>query len=420
MAAGVTRVWRWRGRRFGRRPVVLVLVLATVAAVAVAFATSPSPPRRIMLATGPSGGMYDSFGQEYHHRLDRLGLQARTLSTNGSRDNLERLLRREVDVAFVQSGVGPLVPNAQERLRALAALYVEPLWVFHRLGPSVDSLSAFSGRRVSVGAPGSGTEAVARARLREHGIDTAVNLPPAEARGELEAGRLDAAFFVTSYRDPSVHALLRRPDIALLSFRREAAYARKVPGLQTVKLPEGVLDLRDNIPSRDTTLLGPTLEGVDLPVHEGAEVYLTQGESFLSRTVPYSVFRWWGLLKLLVLPLLVWLPLVRILPEISNWRADRRLSRLYGALRRQEAEIAQATTPQQLHEHLTALAALGATAESQAGKIAPHRHRDLYHWRLHVAMVRDEALSRLAQLEKEGETPTGVPLTWRSATGRRD
>ncbi|MGH7326476.1 MAG: TAXI family TRAP transporter solute-binding subunit [Candidatus Rokuibacteriota bacterium] len=290
----------------GRRPVVLALVLATVAAVAVAFATSPSPPRRIRLATGPSGGMYDSFGQEYHHRLDRLGLQARTLSTNGSRDNLERLLRREVDVAFVQSGVGPLVPNAQERLRALAALYLDPLWVFHRLGPSIDSLSAFSGRRMAVGAPGSGTEAVARALLREHGIDTAVNLSPAEARRELEAGRLDAAFFVTSYRDPSVHALLRRPDIALLSFRREAAYARKVPGLQTVKLPEGVAATLSHARRRRPSC---ARGGRGLP-HPGRVV-----------PVPHRAvlgIRWWGLLKLLVLPLLVWLPLVRILPEISN------------------------------------------------------------------------------------------------------
>jgi TRAP transporter TAXI family solute receptor len=427
--------------------VVGAVVVATAVALAVALALGPSPPRRITLATGQPDGMYDRFGGEYRQRLGRLGLQVQTVPSNGSADNLHRLLRHEVDIAFVQSGVAPLVPDPGEQLRALAALYLEPLWVFHRLDPGTTSLAAFAGRRVSVGPPGSGTEAVARALLREHGIDAGENLRNAEARRRLETGDLDGAFFVTSYRDPLVQALLRRRDVALLGFRHDGAYARRLPGLQAVTLPQGVLDLREDLPAHDTTLLAPAAmlvgrddlhpravelllkvahqihaagslidpprrypspEGVDIALHEAAEGFRTRGESFLSRTLPYPVVRWMGILRILLVPALVWLPLVRILPEISNWRADRQLSRLYGVLRGREAEIARARAPEEIREHLAGLASLNTSAESLARRIPAHRHRDLYHWRLHIALVRDEAVRRMAELESAARWTRGA------------
>jgi hypothetical protein len=86
--------------------------------------------------------------------------------TAGSVENLERLLRGEVDVAFVQGGTYPLVKDADGRLRGMAALYHEPPWIFYRGKPVTDNLGALAGRRIAVGAPGSGTEAIARAHAR--------------------------------------------------------------------------------------------------------------------------------------------------------------------------------------------------------------------------------------------------------------
>lgn len=60
------------------------------------------------------------------------------------------------------------------------------------------SISDLAGRRISIGLPGSGTEAVAAMLLREHGMDptapNVVRLPNPVARAELEAGALHAAF----------------------------------------------------------------------------------------------------------------------------------------------------------------------------------------------------------------------------------
>ena len=51
-------------------------VLATAVTVALgAYLRHVSPPRAIVLATGPEGGMYDTYGREYEQRLKRLGLR---------------------------------------------------------------------------------------------------------------------------------------------------------------------------------------------------------------------------------------------------------------------------------------------------------------------------------------------------------
>ena len=341
--------------------------------------------------------MYDTFGAQYVTRLARIGLHTVVVPTSGSVDNLQRLLRGEADVAFVQGGTYPLVTDPASRIRGIAAVYLEPLWVFHRGGP-VRSISELAGRRVSIGPPGSGTEAVATALLRENGIDptvsSVVRLGNAEARQHLEQGVLYAAFFVTSYGDPVVTALLERPDVRLFSFHRAAAYARKFPALTPVRLPEGLFDLRRNLPSEDTTLLAPaallacradlhprvveqilkvaqaihgpgslldpplrfpTRDGVDLPLHEAAEVYLTQGESFLSRTLPYPLLRWTLILRVLVVSLILWIPLVRFLPEVAGWRVNRRFNRLYAALRGAERRLEAARDPGELRTGLAAL-----------------------------------------------------------------
>ena len=426
------RDWRW----------LIAAVLIAVTVLVGYLVSGPSPPRRIILATGQPGGMYDSFGARYVSRLDRIGLHTDVVRTNGSLDNLQRLLRGEVHVAFVQGGTYSLVPDPEARIRGLAAVYLEPLWVFHRGTSAVRSLSELAGRRISIGLPASGTEAAAAALLREHGIDPTdpniVRLANTEAREQLQQGRLQAGFFVTSYRDPVVADLLGRPDITLLSFDRDHAYTRKFPGLTTVRLQEGLVDLRRNLPAKDTTLLAPTAllacradlhprvveqilkiaqsihgpgslidppfrfpsrEGVDVPLHEAAEVYLTQGESFLSRMLPYSLLRWTLILRVLAVSLILWIPLVRFLPEVAGWRVDRRLGRLYVALRDAERRLVAAQDPGTLRTEIAALDRLFLEAQPLCHEVPATRQRDAYDWRVHVAFVRSHATTRLTAME---------------------
>jgi uncharacterized protein len=429
----------------GPRRWLIAAVLTALTLVAAVVVTGPSPPGRIVLATGQPQGVYDTVGVEYRERLGRLGLRVDVVRTNGSVDNLHRLLAREVDVAFVQGGLAATMRDSEGPLRGLAALYREPLWIFYR-GEPLDSLAALERRRLSIGPSGSGTEALARALLEAHGLAPAatVNLSNVDAERALSAGDVEMVFLVSSYRDPVVNRLVREP-VHLLGFRRDVATARAVAGLQPVRLAEGLLDLRRNIPSRDTTLLAPaallvaredlhgrvveqllnvarivhgpgslidppqafpSLDGVDFPVHEAATSWFAHGESYLASVLPYRAVRWLLILKILVFPmLLVWLPLFRILPEISTMRVHRRIAQLYTMLADAERTAGRAETAEELRACLTTLDRMSGALEPLRRRLPGFHQRDLYEWRLHVAHVRDLVLARLRRCEAASEPP---------------
>jgi hypothetical protein len=139
---------------------------------------------------------------------------------------------------------------------------------------------------------------------------------------------------------------------------------------------------------------------VDIPLHEAADSYLSRGESFLSRVLPYWALRLVIQLRLLLLPLLaVWVPLFKVLPWLVRWRGDRLLERHYALLREAEAAVAAATGPEALAAAVTGLEALRGQIEGLAQRLSLPHQRDVYHCRLHVALVLTEARDRLRRME---------------------
>jgi hypothetical protein len=268
-----------------------------------------------------------------------------------------------------------------------------------------------------------------------------LSLPAAEARARLEAGTVDVAMFVSSYHDVNVAALLRRPDVRLLGFRRDAAFTRNFRYLSPVLIPEGVLDLAADLPRETVTLMAPaallacretlhpraveqiltvaravhgagslldpplgfpTRDGVDIPLHDAADSYLMQGESFLSRLLPYWALGWAVRLRLLLLPLVaIWVPLFKVLPWLLRWRGNHILEKQYALLRDLEGAIADASGAQALREGVARLETLRAQIEALPRRLGLQHQRDVYHCRLHVALVLTEARDRLNRLEHE-------------------
>ncbi len=419
-------------------------IVLTIALVAIsAYLWGGSPPSKIVFATGQPGGVYDSFGREYQKRLRAEGLKVELVNTAGSVDNFRRIIEGKVDIAFAQSGTYQTVNDPEHKVSGLAAIYYEPLWIFSKRDIRMEDKMAYRPESVAVGPKGSGTEAIAKAIIAEQGYDVTspaiVNLSAADARRQLIEGKLDVAFFVTSYRDLGIIELLRHKDLRLTSFRREIAYTRKFRGLTPLKIAEGLLDLKDNIPAENITLLSPSallvardtinprlvelllkvaqavhgpgdlldpplkfpsLEGMDVPINEAAETYLTSGESFLSRNLPYRALRWVLLLKLLLLPLLaVWLPLLRLAPIIASWRKGRWLKRYYARLRDVEGKLATARWPNELREGINELESLRGEVQAVSRKLPLQQQQDIYHWRLHVQLILNEALERLGRME---------------------
>jgi hypothetical protein len=143
----------------------------------------------------------------------------------------------------------------------------------------------------------------------------------------------------------------------------------------------------------------PMLETAELPAHVAAEKYMISGESFLSRLLPYRGVRLAWQAQLVLLPLLaVLIPLWRLYPAVNAFRVDRILRRKYAALRDAEQAINASDDSASLRAALDRLDVLRSDLETLSRRLPAQLQRDLYDWRLHVAMVRTEGEDRFRRL----------------------
>ena len=278
-------------------PFVLLALLLLAAAYVV---LDPSPPRRVVLATGTDQGAYAEFGKRYAAQLAQHGIQVQLKPTQGAAENLDLLRTGQVDVAFVQGGAdkdhGP-DDNPDAGLRSLGSMFYEPVWLFYReesarrllsasrtptVGgtrlpggqrsvakpnlqeefPGLASLSQLAGWRVNIGPPGSGVPNLMQRLVEANRIDarslTLQQQSQTPAVVDLLEGRLDAVVFASAPESLMVQMLLQTPGIQLFDFAQAEAYGRRFPFLTPVTLPRGVVDLAGDLPPHDVHLVAPT------------------------------------------------------------------------------------------------------------------------------------------------------------------
>jgi TRAP-type uncharacterized transport system substrate-binding protein len=260
------------------------LLLAVVLLAGAYSLLKPTPPKRVVFATGPAQGAYAAFAQRYRAELKRYGIDVVLRPTAGSRENLRLLQDRKEDVqiAFVQGGSGESRREAAAKagkdpdeeddsgLLSLGSMFYEPLWLFYRADAAkkvardgvLREFEQLRGLRVNVGARGSGIPGVVnrvlRANLmeREDIVRSQLDLTPAVT--SLLQGDLDVVAMVSAPESPLVQMLLATPGIRLFEFRHAEAYARRYRFLNTVKLPRGVVDISRNVPPEDVDLVAAT------------------------------------------------------------------------------------------------------------------------------------------------------------------
>lgn len=420
--------WRWAWRE--QLSVVGPAVVLAIVAFVVAFQwVKPAPPSRVVIATGRSDGAYHKFAQQYRERLARERITLEIRETSGSVENI-RLLEDPtsgVDIAFVQGGTGGAAKT--DTLVSLASLYFEPLWVFSRSAPGPSDLRAMRGRRLAVGPEGSGTRSVAQTLLAANGITEATArfspLTGIDAVMALRRGEVDTVFLIASPDSATVKEMLRSPRIALLSFPRADAYTKRFPFLTKLVLPAGGLSLETNLPSHDTVLLAPaatlvvrrdfhpalvdlllvTAAGVharrglfevpqqfpspdhlDFPLMNEAQRYHRSGPPFLARFLPFWAATMVDRIKVLVLPLLVLVPLARMVFPAYRWRIRSKIIRKY----RDVVDVDQALTQRLTAAECDALLErLDRIEEAVRALRVPLGYADAhYHLRLHLDFVR--------------------------------
>ena len=335
----------------------------------------PAPPNQISLATGQDGGAYQRYGEQLAAYLATEGIQTTIVKTAGSVENLALLADDDtVYLGFVQGGLANSAPT--ENVMALGSLYLEPLWLFLDANIEIDDITDFVGKRVAVGAQGSGTRAVALHLLNAHGINTEnadlVDVPSDEVGLAFGTGAIDAAFIIGAPESGYIASLMGQQGVKLRSLERADAYVRRYPYLSKVSLPQGSLDLQASIPDADihtvalTAMLAankelhpalidlllvgsteifskhslladagefPTAKFTDLPLSEDAERFYKRGPPFLLRYLPFWAATLIDRLWVMLLPMIgLAIPLMKLVPPAYRWRIRRRLLSLYAKL----------------------------------------------------------------------------------------
>ena len=410
-------------------------IIITLAGFVLAWQfVNPAPPRSITIATGQADGAYYLFARRYQQLLAQNDVELVIRTTAGSIENLELLKNGGVNLAFVQGGTATAIDP--DKLSSLGSLYYEPLWVFYRSEKKLTRLTELQNKRLAIGEPGSGTQAIASLLLADNFIDTrASTVQPMGGAAATEAllqGDIDALFMVAAPAAPRVQQLLHRQDIRLMSFSRATAYTRLHPFLSAVTLPTGIIDLQANFPPQDTVLLAatanlvasedfhpalvslllqaatqvqkegdlfeqpgafPNNNNLEFPLNRNAQRFYKSGAPFLQRYLPFHTASLLDRLKVMLVPLLtLLLPLAKIMPPTYRWRVRKKIYHWYAELQTLDTELAANDASEILESLLQKLDAL----EDDVRKVSvPLSYADeLYSLRLHIGLVRERLVSQ--------------------------
>jgi hypothetical protein len=309
-------------------------------------------------------------------------------------------------------------------------------------------LDGLRGRKVSIGAEGSGTRALSLELLKRSGIDVnnaeLLGYSLQAASEKLLAGEIDAALMLIAWESPVVRHLLADERVELASFPDTDAYVALYPFLGKLVVPAGLGDLAKHRPSSDVTLLAPkaslvvrsdthaaieylllntaaqvhsgpgvfqragefpAAEAIDLPLSDEAVQFYKSGRPFLQNYLPFWIASLVARLLVLFIPIVAVLyPLLRFIPAVYGWAMRRKISRLYGELRFLEDDLEAGSAARDAGSALARLDRL----EQEANHLRiPADYASMqYMLRDHIALVRERLT---AQRNKPANLTLSLP-----------
>ena len=209
----------------------------------------------INIATGGTAGTYYPIGGAMAEILNKAipGMNASAQSTGATVANINMLKEGSVDLAIVQNDITYYAVNGTEmfkdkkveNLRGIAALYPETCQIVTLESTGIKSIADLKGKRVAVGAAGSGAEANARQILEAYGITyddiDEQFLSFGEAASALKDGNVDAAFVTAGFPTAAVQDITSQNKVRLLPIEADKADAliAKYPFYTKTKIPAG-------------------------------------------------------------------------------------------------------------------------------------------------------------------------------------
>src|SRR3954468_21990425 len=196
---------------------------------AAASATPNFEGKSLNIVTGGTGGVYIVLGAGLAELLSKkMKVAASAQQTTASVDNMKFVGQGKADIAFTlaDTAFDAIKGNAPftEKVDAqtLAVMYGNYTHIVVKDGSGINSVADLKGKRVSVGAAGSGTEIIANRVFEAFGMDPSKDisrerLAAADSANGLRDGKLDAFFFSGGLPTSAILDLSNSVKIKLIS-----------------------------------------------------------------------------------------------------------------------------------------------------------------------------------------------------------
>lgn len=220
---------------------------------------APATKAKLSIATGGTGGVYYVYGGGLANLITKNlpNAEATAEVTSASVDNAKLIQAGKADLALMMgdvaydaaNGRGKFEATGKAPLRALAVLYSNYTHIVVLDGSGIKKVADLKGKKVSTGAPGSGTEVIANRVLEAAGINpdkdiVRERLGVTESAGALKDRKIDAFFWSGGLPTAAILDLAATPGIKIRLLSHEEELQKMVnkygPIYFKLTIPKGV------------------------------------------------------------------------------------------------------------------------------------------------------------------------------------
>lgn len=228
------------------------IILAACTLALALWTGGASAAENLVLATGGTAGTYYPFGgamaRIWNSKIPGMNVTAQ--ATGASAENVRLVTQKEAELAIVQSDTTDFAFNGKEAFKkplknmaALAVLYPEVVQVVVRGDSPIKTFADLKGKKVGVGAPGSGTEANFRQLCSVYGLKkedvVAQYLSFSESAEQFKDNHIDAFIVTAGIPNAAILDISSQSTIRILSLAddKAAALVKEYPFLSRVTVP---------------------------------------------------------------------------------------------------------------------------------------------------------------------------------------
>lgn len=224
--------------------------------------TSKSDYKNLNILTGGAQGTYYPLGGSFADFITKeTDIKTDAEVSQASAANMLDLQEGNAEIAFVQTDIAYYAENGElmfegekiDNVAAIGNLYPETIQLVTLEKSGIKSYEDLKGKKVSVGAIGSGTEANAKQLMEIHGLSMgdidAQNLDFGESQESIQSGQIDAAFITAGTPTGAVEGLNAVAKVHIVPIEDDKADAliEKYPYYAKEVIPAGTYGSKEEI-----------------------------------------------------------------------------------------------------------------------------------------------------------------------------